>query len=179
MDGKGHLAAAPLRLDIECRTEAPEGALREHASLSKMPILDPFERLLLPFQGVASRLTAATPQDRAVGLRRLFEHVGRQADCLAAASGVRHHRPKLFRRQIEVPGPGASHHLLILYASAIGSVAADHGTVRPGSALQDIGYAIERETVIRQRLIVVRHFVEIGLAVVMQAAIDPERAPVI
>ena len=103
-------AALAVGLEIEHRPEAAERALGEHAGLAEMPALDPLVGLLLPFQGEARRLALAAPQHRAVGLRRLLQHIGRQAHRLVEAVGVGQHRPQLVRRQVEGPCPGGAGH---------------------------------------------------------------------
>ena len=114
VEGVAHLAAdgaAPDvdRLEIEHRPEAAERALGEDAGLAEVAAVDPLVGLLLPFEREARRLAAAAAQDRAVGLRRLLQHIGRQPHRLVEAVGVGQHRPQLVRRQVEGPGPGAAH----------------------------------------------------------------------
>ena len=111
-EGVAHLASRRRRLDrleIEHRPEAAERALGEDAGLAEVAAVDPLVGLLLPFEREARRLALAAAQDRAVGLRRLLQHIGRQPHRLVEAVGVGQHRPELVRRQVEGPGPGAAH----------------------------------------------------------------------
>ena len=112
VEGVAHLraaGAAPSRLEIEHRPEAAERALGEDTGLAEVAAVDPLVGLLLPFERKTRRLAAAAAQDRAVGLRRLLQHIGRQPHRLVEAVGVGQHRPQLVRRQVEGPGPGAAH----------------------------------------------------------------------
>ena len=110
VEGVAHAAATgAIRLEIEHRPEAAERALGEDTGLAEVAAVDPLVGLLLPFERKARRLAAAAAQDRAVGLRRLLQHVGRQPHRLVEAVGVGQHRPELGRRQVEGPGPGAAH----------------------------------------------------------------------
>src|SRR5258708_27505157 len=94
---------------MERRPEAAERALSEDAGLAEVAAGDPLVGLLLPFELKARRLAAAAAGDRAVGLRRLLQHVGWQPHRLVEAVGIGQHRPELVRRQVEGPGPGAAH----------------------------------------------------------------------
>src|SRR5262245_66651710 len=78
-----HLAGGPAileldRLEVERRAEAAERTLGEDSGLTEMATGDPLVGLLLPFELETRGLAATAPQHRAIGLRRLFEHVGRQ-----------------------------------------------------------------------------------------------------
>ena len=57
--------------------------------------MDPLVGFLLPFEREARRLSAAAAQDRAVGLRCLLQHIGRQPDHLIEAAGVGQHRSRM------------------------------------------------------------------------------------
>ena len=112
-------SALAVGLEIEHRPEAAERPLGELAGLAEMPALDPLVGLLLPFQREARRLAFAAPQDGAVGLRRLLQHIGRQAHRLVEAVGVGQHRPQFARRQVEGPCPGGAGHERDTVASAV------------------------------------------------------------
>ena len=104
-------AAFAVGLEIEDRAEAPKRAFGEYARLAEVPTGNPLVRLLLPLEREASGLAPPAPNDRPVWLRRLLERVGRQAHRLVEPVGIRQHRPEPIRRQVERPGPGATHRL--------------------------------------------------------------------